>query len=74
MDSNIAKRVPALAGRGHVPGLRDPARQVQRNGYRGRAWDTRAGRIDLETPACAREATSHPHWSLDGPLIRHSRR
>jgi putative transposase len=30
--------------------LRDPARQVQRNGYRGRAWDTRAGRIDLEIP------------------------
>jgi putative transposase len=30
--------------------LRDPARPVQRNGYRERAWDTRAGRIDLEIP------------------------
>ena len=28
----------------------DPARQVQRNGYRERDWDTRAGRIDLEIP------------------------
>jgi transposase-like protein len=40
--------VEARTGAGH--GLRDPARQVQRNGYRGRAWDTRAGRIDLEIP------------------------
>jgi hypothetical protein len=27
--------------------LRDPARQVQRNGYRERAWETHAGRINL---------------------------
>jgi putative transposase len=40
--------VEARTGAGH--GLRDPARQVQRNGYRERAWDTRAGRIDLEIP------------------------
>ena len=31
-------------------GERDPDRLVQRNGYRERAWDTRAGRIDLEIP------------------------
>jgi putative transposase len=31
--------VEARTGAGH--GLRDPARQVQRNGYRERAWDTR---------------------------------
>src|ERR1700679_1507130 len=53
MLSFAAKRlmeaeVEARTGAGH--GLRDPARQVQRNGYRGRAWDTRAGRIDLEIP------------------------
>jgi hypothetical protein len=35
--------VEARTGARH--GLRDPARQVQRNGYRERAWDTRAGRI-----------------------------
>ena len=29
---------------------RDPAREVQRNAYRERPWDTRAGRIDLEIP------------------------
>src|SRR3954454_1315770 len=40
--------VEARTGAGR--GLRDPARQVQRNGYRERAWDTRAGRIDLEIP------------------------
>jgi transposase-like protein len=31
-------------------GERDPDRVVQRNSYRERAWDTRAGRIDLEIP------------------------
>src|ERR1700733_2121062 len=40
--------VEARTGAGH--GLRDPTRLVQRNGYRERAWDTRAGRIDLEIP------------------------
>ena len=34
--------------------MRDPARQVQRNGYRGRAWETRAGRIELEIPRLRR--------------------
>jgi putative transposase len=40
--------VEARTGARH--GLRDPARQVQRNGYRERTWDTRAGRIDLGIP------------------------
>src|SRR4051794_4977292 len=35
---------------GAAHGVRDPARQVQRNGYRERAWETRAGRIDLAIP------------------------
>jgi transposase-like protein len=29
---------------------RSPMREVQRNGYREREWDTRAGRIALEIP------------------------
>jgi transposase-like protein len=29
---------------------RSPMREVQRNGYRDREWDTRAGRIALEIP------------------------
>jgi putative transposase len=44
--------VQARAGAAH--GERDPARLVQRNGYRARAWDTRAGRIELETPRLRR--------------------
>src|SRR6201995_5389416 len=31
-------------------GERDAGRLVQRNGYRQRGWDTRAGRIELEIP------------------------
>jgi transposase-like protein len=31
-------------------GTRSPMREVQRNGYRERDWDTRAGRIALEIP------------------------
>jgi putative transposase len=39
--------VEGLAGAAH--GARDPAgRQVQRNGYRERAWETRAGHIELD--------------------------
>jgi transposase-like protein len=40
--------VEARTGAAH--GVRDPARQVQRNGYRERAWETRAGRIELAIP------------------------
>jgi transposase-like protein len=41
--------VEARTGAPH--GARDPeGRQVRRNGYRERPWDTRAGRIDLEIP------------------------
>jgi putative transposase len=35
---------------GAVKGARSPFREVQRNGYRERDWDTRAGRITLEIP------------------------
>ena len=38
----------ARAGAEH--GARDPARQVQRNDYREREWETRAGRIELDIP------------------------
>lgn len=40
--------VEARTGAGH--GSRSPARTNHRNGYRDRAWETRAGRIDLEIP------------------------
>jgi len=35
---------------GAATGARAPMREVQRNGYRDRDWDTRAGRIALEIP------------------------
>lgn len=35
---------------GATKGARSPLREVQRNGYRERDWDTRAGRIALEIP------------------------
>lgn len=40
--------VQARTGAAH--GARDPDRLIQRNGYRERTWDTRAGQIDLEIP------------------------
>ena len=44
--------VQVRAGAAH--GVRDPARVVQRNGYRERAWETRAGRIELAIPRLRR--------------------
>jgi len=35
---------------GAAKGARSPLREIQRNGYRDRDWDTRAGRISLEIP------------------------
>lgn len=35
---------------GAAKGARSPMREAQRNGYRDRDWDTRAGRISLEIP------------------------
>jgi len=40
--------VESLTGAAH--GERSPARINQRNGYRERAWETRAGTVDLEIP------------------------
>jgi transposase-like protein len=39
---------------GAAKGARTPMREVQRNGYRDREWDTRAGRIALEIPKLRR--------------------
>ena len=42
--------VEVEARTGAAKGARSPLREVQRNGYRERDWDTRAGRIALEIP------------------------
>jgi putative transposase len=44
--------IQACTGAAH--GVWDPARVVQRNGYRERAWETRAGRIELAIPRLRR--------------------
>lgn len=43
---------------------RSPERVNRRNGYRERAWDTRAGTIDLQVPKL-REGTYFPEWLLE---------
>ena len=40
--------VEGLTGAGH--GERNPERIYQRNGYRDRPWDTRAGTVELRIP------------------------
>src|SRR5215218_4121697 len=45
-------------------GERSPERTNRRNGYRERAWDTRAGTIALQVPKL-REGTYFPEWLLE---------
>jgi hypothetical protein len=60
-DADPAPDMPAFAAdrmmdaevetlTGAAKGARTPLRETQRNGYRERDWDTRAGRIALEIP------------------------
>lgn len=51
--------IEAHTGAGH--GNRSPDRTNHRNGYRDRAWETRAGRIDLEIPKL-RKGTDLPSF------------
>ncbi len=48
---------------GAAYGERSPERVNQRNGYRSRRWDTRAGTIELEIPKL-RTGTYFPDWLI----------
>lgn len=62
VDRVMASEVDALTGAGH--GARTPERTNQRNGYRGRRFDTRLGTIDLRIPKL-RAGTYFPDWLLE---------
>lgn len=45
---------------------RSADRVNRRNGYRTRAWETRAGRVDVKIPKLRRAATFPSFWSPAG--------
>nr|WP_255569945.1 transposase [Ensifer canadensis] len=60
--------VGAATGAGY--GEKNPLRTAQRNGYRERDWETRAGTVELRIPKLeARALTFRPSWSR-GPWPR----
>ena len=56
---------------GAAKGTRSPMREAQRNGYRERDWDTRAGRIALEIPKLRKAAISPASLNRGGQPRRH---
>ena len=57
MEAEVSELIGAEHGE-----RRPEDRLTQRNGYRPRRWDTRAGEIELQIPSCARAPTSRASW------------
>jgi transposase-like protein len=55
---------------GAAYGERSLARVNQRNGYRERSWETRAGTVELAIPKLRKGSYSRPSWSRGGQLRR----
>jgi putative transposase len=62
VNAILSEQADSLCGAGW--GERSSERVNQRNGYRERRWDTRAGTIDLKLPKL-REGSFFPDWLLD---------
>jgi hypothetical protein len=45
-------------------GEKNPMRLAQRNGYRDRDWETRAGTVELRIPKLRKGSDWHEFWSI----------
>src|SRR3977135_159982 len=64
--------VGAATGAGY--GEKTPVRLAQRNGYRDRDWEIRAGTVELRIPKLRKGSYFPGSWSLAGWPRRRSRR